>query len=519
MAREASPELGDSPPIKKKVKKEKKRAREEDAVADAGRTSKKSKKQEEDVPVREVENLTLNGDAKPEKKKKKKKKDAEEVPDEEPVTEVINGGDDKVEKKKKKKKKQEAEVEVKAETPAPAPAPAPVPVAAAEVVAAEDKKEKKKKKSKKVKEEDSSQPAVEEIPAEPKTKEKKKKSKKQATAADAPAAETKPDPEAMDIDTQTKAAKPSPTAVVHAPSDCPSDPQYPFFTQTVSLREALYPNGWDAPVTTCSAHHLGQLHNRYVPRLRGVLLDHSNVCLGDRPGRAGAAARDDEPAAVLSRAEFAGAFGWVTADVKLFVPTRGAWMEGSVNLQTEGHIGVVCFGRFNASVEARRLPSDWTWVPNEDAPAAEDEETATVVTADEHGVSRQIHSTGFWADGSGAKVRGKVRFRIRNFDVGVSGDATYLSLQGTMLDARGEKQLVKTEAEEARARKGGKSRDPLRRRVPQFSMTMFDDGSAKEEEVPEPQPEPVLVTEREAALEDKSELDPPQADPFESESE
>ncbi|KAI9900937.1 hypothetical protein N3K66_005199 [Trichothecium roseum] len=509
MAREASPELGDSPPIKKKVKKEKKRAREEDAVADAGRTSKKSKKHDEDVPVREVENLTLNGDAKPEKKKKKnKKKDAEEVPDEEPVTEV-NGGDDKVEKKKKKKKQKEAEVEVKAETPAPAPAP----VAAAAEVVEDEKKEKKKKKSKKVKEEDSSQPAVEEIPAVPKTKEKKKKSKKQA-----PTAETKPDPEAMDIDTHTKAAKSSPTAAAHAPSDCPSDPQYPFFTQTVSLREALYPNGWDAPVTTCSTHYLGQLHNRYVPHLRGVLLDYSNVCLGDKPGRAGAAASDDEAAAVVSKAEFAGAFGWITADVKLFVPTRGAWMEGSVNLQTEGHIGVVCFGKFNASVEARRLPSDWTWVPNEDVPA-EDEETATVVTADEHGVSHQIHSTGFWADSAGAKVRGKVRFRIRNFDVGVSGDATYLSLQGTMLDAQSEKQLVKTEAEEARARKGGKSRDPLRRRVPQFSMTMFDDGSAKEEEEPEPQPEPVLVTEREAALEDKSELDPPQADPFESESE
>ena len=83
-------------------------------------------------------------------------------------------------------------------------------------------------------------------------------------------------------------------------------------------------------------------------------------------------------------------------------------MEGSVNLQTEGHIGVVCFGKFNASIEARRLPPDWKWVPNESPEAQGFEETASVITADDHGVVRQIHSTGFWADGNGEKVKGKL---------------------------------------------------------------------------------------------------------------
>ncbi|CAG9947455.1 unnamed protein product, partial [Clonostachys rosea f. rosea IK726] len=132
------------------------------------------------------------------------------------------------------------------------------------------------------------------------------------------------------------------------------------------------------------------------------------------------------------------------------------------------------------------------WVPNEDA---EDgfEETASVFTgADEHGVVRQIHSTGFWVDGNGDKVRGKTRFRIRNFDVGVSGDSTYLSLQGTMLDKSGEKKLVEQEAREARERKERKG-GHARKRAPEFSMTRFL-GEEQEEKEKENESQPAATT-------------------------
>ncbi|KAJ4310257.1 hypothetical protein N0V84_011059 [Fusarium piperis] len=411
----------------KKSKKEKKRAREEDVPVDTERKHKKSKSvvASADLPAPEV----VNGDLKAEKKKKKSKKDkhAEE-----------------------------------------AVAPAEGEPAAVE----EPKSEKKHKKKKKHHDED----VVEEADGEKKKKHKKKHKKdhqpEPETEAE-PKEDASPDPDAMDVDVASPAKSKS-KSNIHQPPDIPANPQFPFFTQTVSLYEPLYPIGWAQPVTNCQYQHLRHLQNKYVPSLRGVLLDYKNVAFGEKPGRNGAAMDDETPATVMSKDEAAVGFGWITADVDLFVPSRGAWMEGSVNLQTEGHIGVVCFGKFNASIEARRLPPDWKWVPNESPEAQGFEETASVITADDHGVVRQIHSTGFWADGSGEKVKGKIRFRIRNFDVGTSGETSYLSLEGTMLDKQGEKAVVAEEAETAKVRKGKKGgQRRQRRRAPEFSMTRF----------------------------------------------
>jgi DNA-directed RNA polymerase I subunit RPA43 len=421
------------PKKSKSDKSAKKRAREEEAAADTERKHKKTKSV--------VEGEAAIGDSTAVKKEKKEKSDKKEKRD----------------KKKKKEKQAEDDVPVNAEQD--------VPVKVEDVA-----------------------------PDTPKKRDKKKKSKKRDIADDTShvaadqthQTEPSPAPEAMDVDTTAEAS----TSKIHQPSDIPAKPQFPFFNQTVSLYLPLYPTDWARPITGCESQHLRHLKNRYVPSLRGVLLDYSNITLGEQPNRTGgAASTDDEPTVLTSRCEFGGGFGWIAASVRLFVPSRGAWMEGSVNLQTEGHIGVVCFGKWNASIEARRLPPSWRWVSNEEAEAGF-EETASVITGvDEHGVVRQIHSTGYWVDASGEKISGRVRFRIRNFDVGVSGNATFLSLQGTMLDKKGEKELVKKEAAEAKDRKTRRGRG-LRRVVPDFSMTRFaeeDEEEAGKGEQPQPQ--------------------------------
>ncbi|KAF4964372.1 hypothetical protein FSARC_7697 [Fusarium sarcochroum] len=411
----------------KKSKKEKKRAREEDIAADTERKHKKSKS----VAAVEVP-TTEASDLKAEKKKKKSKKDKHsEDTATQPESEPAAVDEGKSEKKHKKKKHHDVD-----EAAAPT-----------EEAAVEDGEKKKKHK----------------------------KSKKEQISVEEPEEDASPaDPDAMDVD-MAPPPKPSKSkSDIYQPPDIPANPQFPFFTQTVSLYEPLFPIGWAQPVTNCQYQHLQHLQNKYVPSLRGVLLDYKNVAFGENPGRAGAATDDESPATVMAKGEAAVGFGWITADVDLFVPSRGAWMEGSVNLQTEGHIGVVCFGKFNASIEARRLPPDWKWIPNEAPEAQGFEETASVITADDHGVVRQVHSTGFWADGNGDKVKGKIRFRIRNFDVGTSGETSYLSLEGTMLDKVGEKAVVAEEAETAKMRKGKRGGQRVnRRRIPEFSMTRF----------------------------------------------
>ncbi|CAI0652813.1 unnamed protein product, partial [Colletotrichum noveboracense] len=92
------------------------------------------------------------------------------------------------------------------------------------------------------------------------------------------------------------------------------------------------------------------------------------------------------------------------------------------------------------------------------------------------------HTTGFWVDGAGEKVKGRVRFRIKAYDSRQRRHG-YLSLEGTMLDAAGEMAAVKRDAEQERRRRVGKSGGILskeRRRMPEFSVTKF--GVVEDEE-------------------------------------
>ncbi|OAA50922.1 hypothetical protein BBO_00869 [Beauveria brongniartii RCEF 3172] len=355
-----------------------------------------------------------------------------------------------------------------------------------DVAGKKDKKKKKKSKHDGERDADSSEKKSKKKHGDGDKKAQRKKKHHNKDSDDADAVDTNADAalaqsqlesesvqqaaDAMDID------EPAINSIsdIYQPPDIPAKPQFPFFSQTVSLYEPIYPIGWAQPVTNCEFHYLRHLQNKYVPSLRGVLMNYKNVTLGDEPSREGAARNDEEVTTLKSQREYGVGFGWITADVDLFVPSRGAWMEGSVNLQTEGHIGVVCFSKFNASIEARRLPPSWKWVSNEDPEAEGMEETASIVAPDEHGVVHQIHSTGFWVDANGDKIKGKIRFRIRNFDVGVSGETTYLSLEGTMLDKASEKTLVQQEAQALKMRRDTKSnRRVERRRAPEFSMTRF----------------------------------------------
>ncbi|KAJ4154812.1 hypothetical protein LMH87_000088 [Akanthomyces muscarius] len=432
-----------SPKADKKAKKshksDKKRSREADAAADPEeRRHKKSKSVSAD-------NSQQHDDVadKKEKKKKKKKKKTSKHDSE--------GEVDKSDKKKSRKKHADGE----------------------------EKAERKKKKSEKANDD------AEAIDIDGET----------ALAQSQLESESAQAADAMDIDEPVVNS----ISDIYQPPDIPAKPQFPFFSQTVSLYEPIYPIGWAQPVTNCEFHYLRHLQNKYVPSLRGVLMNYKNVALGDEPSRVGAASSDEEVTTLKSQREYGVGFGWITADVDLFMPSRGAWMEGSVNLQTEGHIGVVCFGKFNASIEARRLPPSWKWVSNEDPEAEGMEETASIVAPDEHGVVHQIHSTGFWVDANGDKVKGKIRFRIRNFDVGVSGETTYLSLEGTMLDKASEKELVQKEAHALKMRRDTRTNRRLeRRRAPEFSMTRF---FSEEEKQAHEEREATRAAERAAAAE------------------
>lgn len=431
---------------KRSKSEHKKRPREEDEPA----TPRHHKKSKNDQPPADDDNVTkqegsMNGDIKKKSKKHKKSNDA------------ING----------EHIMQEADVPVEPE---------------------ELPKKRKKDKSKKTVKVEEDQELAEE--AQPKRKHKKKRKDREAAGDDA---------EPMDVD-------------VSAISNSSSDLGFPFYTQTVSLYVPFFPIGFDKPITNVTSQHLEPLLNHYSPLLRGVLLAYRNVNLSERPVRPNPKNLPDDhtPALLQSLDEYAVGFGWLTADVDLFIPSRGAWMEGTVNLQSEGHVGVVCWNKFNASIEAKRLPSGWRWVDlNEngnnsnangkgkgkgkhtflsadpDTPDADPENEGTDILDDSPLELAELHTTGYWVDESGARISAApLRFRIKNFDVGVAGDYGYISIEGTTLNEEEERALSRQEHEIERRRRekqnpGGLLR-PMLRRVPEFSLTSF--GKEEQEE-------------------------------------
>ncbi|ETS80970.1 hypothetical protein PFICI_05972 [Pestalotiopsis fici W106-1] len=264
----------------------------------------------------------------------------------------------------------------------------------------------------------------------------------------------------------------------HQPFGKLPEQPYPFFTQKVSQYLPLYPLGMIEPVEGYAEQHLKPLMNHYVPTFQGVLLGYHDVQVGEAPGKGSLTEDSDDTQEALLESidEYAVSFGWLTAKLDLFKPTRGAWMEGTVNMQTEGHLGVVCWNMFNASIEAGRLPKGWRWVSLLDGKQGSEEFTPE----DEDG---QLHTTGYWVDKEGQRVRDKIRFQIKNFEVGVSGDYGYLSIEGTMLDPEAEQQKVADELEKLRRwkLKNGASRKE-HKKLPDFSMTKFGMDEEQEDE-------------------------------------
>ncbi|KAI1294354.1 hypothetical protein F5Y03DRAFT_318542 [Xylaria venustula] len=272
----------------------------------------------------------------------------------------------------------------------------------------------------------------------------------------------------------------------------PSEHQYPFYTQTVSQYLPLHPLGISEPTQGYVNQHLEPLLNHYVPSFGGVLLSYRDPRIGEAPGKGSLTQESgaEDIALLESVNEYAVSFGWLTVEIDIFRPSRGAWLEGLVNIQSGGHVGVVCWGKFNASIESERLPRDWTWV---DQHAGKGEEVAEPDTTspsesaqdDTEADQTEVHSTGYWVNGEGSKVTGEtpMSFRIKNYEVGTSGDYGYLSIEGTMLTEEEEAEKARQERE-VQKRKLSRGVAPHRNRRPliELGMTKFVDKDEREPE-------------------------------------
>jgi DNA-directed RNA polymerase I subunit RPA43 len=214
----------------------------------------------------------------------------------------------------------------------------------------------------------------------------------------------------------------------------------PFSVQTSSLYLSLSPISQKYPVEGLCAEHLSPLILQWYPPFNGVILSYSNPRISEHPFR-----DDGERTLLQSIDEYAVSWAWVTAEFLLFKPHPEAIIEGYVNLQNEGHLGLVCWNLFNASIERKRLPPDWKWVGVEDQQRGHAGMDMVQTYAED--------GAGYFVDGDGEKVDGMVKFRIIDVESDVDREKGFLSLAGTMLDAEAEEKL---EQKERARRKAGK---------------------------------------------------------------
>lgn len=203
----------------------------------------------------------------------------------------------------------------------------------------------------------------------------------------------------------------------------------PFHIQTSSIYLPLAPISQRQPLDGMCAEHLSPLILTYYPPLGGVILSYSNPRISERPFE------DDGDHILLQCVdEYGAAFAWVTAEFLIFKPQRGGWLEGYINLQNEGHLGLVCWNLFNASIERRRLPRDWKWVGVEGA-------ARTNKTLNDLGQYAE-EGMGYFLDGEGNKIEGTVKFRVTDIESSHDRERGFLSIEGTILDEAAEKEVL-----------------------------------------------------------------------------
>ncbi|OKL58679.1 hypothetical protein UA08_06204 [Talaromyces atroroseus] len=205
----------------------------------------------------------------------------------------------------------------------------------------------------------------------------------------------------------------------------------------------------------------------------------------------------------LTANEYGVLYLYLTATFLVFSPQKGQILDGWVNVQSEGFLGAIAYNLFSVGIERKRVPKSWKWIPpGANGDEDEDDDTASVssknrkkgyvsaTSGDEDSGNKKDNkldfnpekelftplpkavtrkpiptdntledgqdddededdpnTTGYFQSVSGHRVRGTIRFRVRDVDVipGADPDRGFLSIEGTMLTPEEEARLDELE--------------------------------------------------------------------------
>ena len=227
----------------------------------------------------------------------------------------------------------------------------------------------------------------------------------------------------------------------------------PFYQQTSSFYLPLPPISQKHALQGICAEHISPLILTYYPPFHGVIISYSNARLSTDPQT-----EISKPAYARVIDEYASSFVWLTADFVIFKPRQGSVIEGYVNLQSESTIGLLCLNFFNASIERKRLPKEWKWIPGGIGVSGKRrlKKAAKDIISDSDGAEADEDDMagqdledveGYFQDQAGKRVEGLLRFRVKDVDTSKSIDREtgFVSIEGTMLSEGDETEMQEQE--------------------------------------------------------------------------
>ena len=240
----------------------------------------------------------------------------------------------------------------------------------------------------------------------------------------------------------TKRRKGRQTRTDTPPSTSVALDESPFYKETYSIFLPLSPICYNHPLEGLCAEHLSPLILSYHPPFQGVVVSYENTKLSAEPPQD---LKSEIPSPVLARSvdEYAASFVWLTADFLIFRPRKNDVMEGWINLQNEGNLGLVYLNFFNVSIERKRLPKSWRWVSGGMKPRAQKPDKQSY-----HGeVDKQANGddagAGYFVNEGGERVSGLLRFSVIQVETSRSSgrENSFFDIEGTMLSEEEEKEL------------------------------------------------------------------------------
>lgn len=219
----------------------------------------------------------------------------------------------------------------------------------------------------------------------------------------------------------------------------------PFHQQTYSLYLTLSPIGQQQPIQTLCAEHISPLLLTYFPPFHGVIISYQNPRLStesDNPSST------DRRKKVFARSvdAYAATFVWLTADFLVMNPQRGDHCDGYVTLQNETNIALLCWNFFSATIERKRLPRDWRWVPADKSFGSRKQKLKRVRNEDDIDMdepnSYEMNQSesfdeegGHFVDATRKRISGVLQFNVSDADTSssTSREFDFFSIIGSML--------------------------------------------------------------------------------------